>query len=602
MNNPRDRIRFLLTNIYDDNKAFEIWSSLKKILTRYHNEHKNLTKKSPLVNLSERDVMLISYGDQIFEPGIPALETLFDFIDTYLEEVIQCVHILPFYPYTSDDGFSITNYRQVNSTLGTWRDIVKFSKRYRLMFDAVINHVSQDSEWFKKFKRHQAPYDNFFITIEPDTDISSVTRPRASPLITPIMTNEGTVYVWTTFSDDQIDLNYKEPKVLLEIIDLLLFYIDKGAQFIRLDAIAYLWKEVGTSCIHLPQTHAIVKLIRAVLDAVAPSVILITETNVPHAENISYFGNPLPTDSRDELYGIDDQNILIRGDESQIVYQFPLAPLVLYTFLTGKSVHLTEWAAGIEVPFPTATFLNFIASHDGIGVRPVEGILNAEEIQALVDRTISHGGQVSHKMNHEGSSSVYELNITLFDALNDPTNPKPQEDIWRFIASQVIMLSLKGIPGIYIHSLFGSRNYRQGVIETGRARSINREKFSRPELEKSLDDPANTKSQVFSRYKKILHQRTNCPAFHPFGKQVVFNQNPSVFSLLRFSPNENEVVLCLVNVSDKEQPISLWLSDWQLQRITIWRDLIKGDEIKSQSDQLNIHLQPYQSCWLYAEI
>jgi sucrose phosphorylase len=394
--------------------------------------------------------------------------------------------------------------------------------------------------------------------------------------------------VWTTFSNDQIDLNFANPLVLFEIIDLLLFYVGQGAEIIRLDAIAYLWKEIGTSCIHLPETHQVVKLFRAVLDEVAPGVILITETNVPHAENVSYFGQPL----RDE-----DVQPTMRGDEAQMVYQFPLAPLVLHTFHNGDASVLTEWAANLNTPYPTATFFNFIASHDGIGVRPAEGLLSPEEVQYLVERTLAHGGQVSYKLNPDGSQSAYELNITLYDALNDPSNPDLETDVQRFLASQALMLSLAGVPGIYIHSLFGSRNCQTCFQTTGRARSINREKFNKAELEQALADSQSRESRVLYGYTQLLQARRAHPAFHPFAPQVILDLDTSVFALLRFDLEGNEHILSLINVTNREQELDIDLAHWDLTGYKRWRDLVTG--IEYEADQLNFssRLNPYQYAW-----
>jgi sucrose phosphorylase len=508
-------------------------------------------------------------------------------MQAHLPGIISRVHILPFYPYSSDDGFSVIDYWQVDPSLGEWDDVARLGQSFRLMFDAVINHISRHSRWFEGFVRGEAPYTDYFITVDPGTDLSQVVRPRALPLLTPVETAGGAQHVWTTFSDDQIDLNYANPLVLLEIIDLLLAYVEQGAEVIRLDAIAYLWKEIGTTCIHLPQTHRVVKLFRAVLDAVAPGVILITETNVPHEENISYFGDALPGGGT---------------DEAQMVYQFPLAPLVLHAFHTGDARPLTEWARDLEMP-PSATFFNFIASHDGIGVRPAEGLLSAEQIQSLVDCTLAHGGQVSYKTNADGSKSVYELNITLYDFLNDPNQPQLEIDVSRFLASQAIMLSLAGVPGIYVHSLFGSRNCYACVEQTGRARSINREKFNRAALEAQLTEPTSVQHQVFQGYRRLLSVRRGLAAFHPNGEQRVLDLGDAFFALLRTPPNtvsqsEGESVLCLVNVSSESRAVQINLADWDLPGVAIWHNVLTTDEYVVQAGELRCSMKGYQVLWL----
>jgi len=582
-----NRITKHLNFLYGETRARQILPLLEHKLSNFSDRHPQL-RDITNPKLSEKDSVLITYGDQINEPGAAPLKTLAEFLAKEIQDLITIIHILPFYPYSSDDGFSVIDYRQVDPDLGTWRDITRLGKNFRLMFDAVINHISRQSEWFKNYLQTDEEFQDYFITVEPDTDLSMVVRPRALPLLTPVETVDGKRYVWTTFSSDQIDLNYANPDVLLEIIDLLLFYIENGAEIIRLDAIAYLWKEVGTSSIHLPQTHHVVKLFRAVLDVVAPGVILITETNVPHEENISYFGEPLN----------EDDSSIPRGDEAQMVYQFSLAPLVLHTFLTGDSRALTEWARSLVVPFSTATYFNFIASHDGIGIRPAEGLLSQEEIQALTERTQEHGGQVSYKTNSDGTQSAYELNITLFDALNNPHNPQPDLDVDRFLASQAIMLSLAGVPGIYVHSLFGSRNCYSCYQKSGRARSLNREKFKLANLEAALLDPESNTSQVFSGYKQLLQARKENSAFHPFGAQKVFAIGDQVFAVLRSSPRNEHSILCLVNVSPEIITIDLTPITSVLAQYHKWTDLITHQSFDTAGDQPKLTVQAYQYLWL----
>jgi sucrose phosphorylase len=359
-----------------------------------------------------------------------------------------------------------------------------------------------------------------------------------------------------------------------------LLYVEKGAQIIRLDAIAYLWKKIGTPCIHLEETHRVIKFLRAVLDAAAPHVILITETNVPHEENVSYFGDG--------------------SDEAQMVYQFSLPPLVLHTFHTGDASRLSEWAGGLNAPSSSTTFFNFLASHDGIGVRPVEGILSHSEAQALVERTLAHGGYVSYKAEPDGSQTVYELNISYFDALSDPQAAEPLDlQARRFLASQAIMLSLAGVPGIYVHSVFGSRSYHAGVEQTGRFRSINREKLRRDRLERELADPASLRHKVLYPYLHIIRTRAAHPAFHPAGSQQVLSLDPALFVLLRGAPDGSESLLCIHNVSNAERILGVDLDALAFSHVGHVQDLIAGAIFYvDTSGRLNLCIAPYQVLWL----
>lgn len=532
-------------------------------------EHYRTRIPAPRVTgLNERDAFLITYGDQVQAPGEPPLQTLADFCARHVRDVISSVHLLPFFPYSSDDGFAVMDYRAVNPSLGGWDDVARFGQHFRLMFDAVVNHVSAQGEWFQGFLRDDPHYRDYFYVAPDGVDISRVIRPRTLPLLTRFETPSGPKNVWTTFSADQIDLNWHNPAVLLEIIDVLLTYVARGAQFIRLDAIAFLWKEPGTTCLHLPQTHRIIQLLRTVLDEIAPHVALITETNVPHTDNLSYFGDG--------------------ANEAQLVYNFALPPLVLHAFRTGDARTLSRWASTLELPSKRVTFFNFLASHDGIGLNPARGILAETEIDALVQRAQAHGGLVSFRNNPDGTTSPYELNINYFDALNDPNADEPLDvQVDRFVAAQAIMLSIVGVPGIYFHSLFGSRGWPEGVRQMGHHRAINREKLELVTLERELADASLRRRKVFARYAQLLRARAAHPAFDPFGEMRVLDVDKAVFAILR-----GDRILCLHNVSDQPRVIQLNLG--QLGPTRRWVDLLSGQSI----DLLpTLGLLPYQMLW-----
>jgi glucosylglycerate phosphorylase len=517
-----------LTRIYGPKLAGQVSSRLQNLVEKYRGQ-------IPIPAgdlLSEKDSILITYGDQIHKKGKPHLQTLADFCESHLKGIISGIHILPFFPWSSDDGFSVMDYRKVDPSLGNWQDVENLGLTYRMMFDGVINHVSAQGEWFLAFLRDEAPFRDYFLTIEGQPDLSKVVRPRALPLLTEFQTITKSRRVWTTFSADQVDLDYHNPDVLLEIFDILLMYAKRGTQFIRLDAIAYLWKEIGTTCIHLPQTHAVIQLLRSVLNEVAPHVSLITETNVPHRENISYFGNGT--------------------NEAQLVYNFALPPLVLHTFRTGDASKLSNWVDGLDLPSDQVTFFNFLASHDGIGLNPAREILSSGEMDGLVEQTLAHGGLISHKQNSDGTQSPYEMNINFFDALSNPLSSEPLEhQVKRFMAAQAIMLSLRGVPGIYLHSLLGSRNWCDGVALTKQPRTINRQKLASIELETELASPDSLRSQVFRRYCHLLSRRAASTAFHPMGGQKILDMGQNVFAVLRSSPNNDRSVLCIQNVTSR---------------------------------------------------
>lgn len=534
-------------------------------------------------------MILITYADQVRQPGVSPLQSLESFVRAHLVGLVSSVHLLPFYPASSDDGFSVIDYRQVDPALGNWEDIARLGENFRLMFDAVVNHVSAQSAWFRNYLAGDPKYQDYFITIYGDPDLSMVVRPRALPLLTEFETKTGRRKVWTTFSADQIDLNYHNPEVLLEMLDLLLYYVHQGAQLIRLDAIAYLWKEIGTPCIHLPQTHAVVQLFRAVLDRVAPGVMLVTETNVPHEENIAYFGDGY--------------------NEAHMVYNFALPPLVLHTFYHGDCSQLTEWAKGLRLPSRQTTFFNFLASHDGIGLNPARSILSESALDALVQGALAHGGLVSYKSMPDGSQLPYELNINYFDALCDPQANEPLElQVKRFLCAQAIMMAMIGVPGIYFHSLFGSRGWPEGVRLTRHNRTINRQKLERDELERQLTQPDSMRRLVFEGYRRLLNARRATPAFDPFGDQKVLDCGAGVFGIRRMNLHldSEERVICLHNVTDRPQIVG-WeslrtaLGGFDIDASCQFRDLISNQELSVDRGR-SLELNPFQVAWMAVKV
>ncbi len=529
--------------------------------------------------VDQTDVILITYGDTIADGVRPTLEVLRDFLSTYVSGYINNIHILPCFPWSSDDGFSIIDYRDICPEFGQWTHIVQISEDFGVMLDAVINHVSSESVWFRGFQEDDPRYRDFFHVCDPTEDYSSVTRPRALPLLRCVETIAGQRHVWTTFSDDQIDLNYANPDVLLEILDVLLHYADKGARFIRLDAIGFLWKKLGTTCMHLPETHAIVKVIRYVFDRAFPDVILITETNVPHAENVSYFG--------------DGKN------ESHMVYQFPLPPLTLHAFYARDARRLSKWASSLEPTSASTTYFNFLSSHDGIGLRPAEGLLTREELSSVAAHVEANGGRVSMRTLPDGETSPYELNISFLDAISEPEDGDACK-VEKFLAAQTILLSLVGVPGIYIHSLLGSRNDYRGLEQTGRNRSINREKLNFKSLVDTLARSDSLRAITFEGHKKLLAARRERPAFHPNSRQRVVYVDPRVFSLVR--EGRGDRVWVLVNVSPDQLTVQVRCADLGLRSdIRLW-DVLSDHTADVSRGHIQVALSGYAKAWFIEEV
>jgi sucrose phosphorylase len=585
----RKKILDKLTILYGSKRAEACYGELERRMRVYY-AHKTLemiaddASFDPAERFSERDVILITYGDLLTSAGKKPLEALSDFLRIFMRGAINLVHILPFFPYSSDRGFSIVDFEEVDSRLGTWEDLEELSLSFRLMYDGVFNHVSSKSRWFQAFLSGDPEYEDFFIAFSTKDAIDKdhlrlILRPRTSDLLTPFQTINGPRFVWTTFSPDQVDLNYKNEKVLLRILEILLYYVRRGADVIRLDAVTYIWRELGTRCAHLKETHALVQLFRVVLDVIAPRVALITETNVPQRDNIGYFGDG--------------------ANEAQMVYNFALPPLVLHAFRTGSSTALTHWASALEPVSDSATYFNFLASHDGIGLLGAQGLLTADEIRGLVERCRQHGGLVSLRDTGEGERTPYELNITWYSALNHEGADEPESlRVERFLASQAIALVLRGVPGIYLPSLVGAKNDTSSVLEGREARSINRKTIDEVALFEALEKRSSWMHQVAVRFRRLIKRRIGVRAFHPNASQRILSAADAVFAVLRETRDHSQRVLAVTNVTAREQRVSFSESELGARSLE-WRDLVSGRTLNAASDgALEVTLRPYGVVWL----
>ncbi|MHB9139179.1 MAG: sugar phosphorylase [Victivallaceae bacterium] len=556
-------MRRRLERLYNEDTVASVLPKIQDLLLRY-------ADKIPprRAGWSQQDALLITYADSILGDDAP-LRILRRFLADQVGKLLTCVHLLPFYPYTSDDGFAVKDFRAVRADLGGWQDVRDLSANYRVVFDGVINHASASGNYMKGYRTGNPDYADFFIALDPGVDTSTVRRPRTLPLLHDYDTFAGKKWLWTTFSSDQPDLNFANPAVLLEMLDVLLGYAENGAAIIRLDAIAYLWKQLGTACVNLPQTHELIKLIRDVMDAVAPHVLLLTETNIPHQENVSYFGNG--------------------GDEAQMIYNFSLAPLILWSLHKGNANALTSWARSIKWISSKATYLNITATHDGIGMRPTEGILSDNERAELVQLAYDHGGNVAGKRNENGSITPYELNLNYFDAVNNPRSDEPEDlQIRRFMSSQAIPMSLMGIPGVYIHSLLGSRNDYAGVKASGRARSINREQLRLDDLRNELADSNSRRARVLAGIKRLLAIRGEQSAFHPDAFQEILSLEPELFVVRRHNKHTGQRLLAIHNISGRQL---------RAQIMNSGVDLLNNESITGNG----IDMLPYQTRWIESQ-
>ncbi|MEW6983511.1 sugar phosphorylase [Colwelliaceae bacterium 6471] len=563
-----------LSTIYQDIALSQSLDDIAKQLMSLMRLPDDCPPVKPFTNhWSEQDVVLITYGDSVVKDGQAPLKTLQSFLQNTIGDTINSVHILPFFPYSSDDGFSVIDYSSVNEALGSWQDIKAIAKERQLMSDLVINHCSSVSLWFQNFIKGEGQGHDFFFTASPEDDLSEVVRPRTSPLLREVETEKGKQFVWCTFSHDQVDFDFRNPEVLKAFVSIIRQYLDAGVKLFRFDAIAFLWKIVGTSSINLPQTHEVVRLLRTLIEHAKPDAIIITETNIPNPQNLTYFGN---------------------ANEAHAIYNFSLPPLLINTLLTGNCLYLKRWLMSMPPSQDGTAYFNFIASHDGIGLRPAEGLLTDNEIKLLINTVQEFGGKISWRTSDNGEQKAYEMNIALYDAMQGTTQGKDQWNFERYICAHAIMFALEGIPGIYIHSMLGTQNDYKKLANTHHNRAINRHRWQAELLDDALADDKLHHARVLSSLKRLLDIRIQQSAFHPNATQFTLHLGLNLFGFWRQSLDRKQRIFCISNITD--QPLPLPLSELNLIVTENWYELISEIEITELTEEIT--LAPYQTVWI----
>ena len=531
----------------------------------------DFNKKNRLnkINISEKTSLVISYGDNIYSSQSSSMKIFQKFFQKNLEKLFDTIHFLPFYPSSSDSGFAVKDHYQIDKKIGNWSDLKKISKSKKIMADVVINHASARGLWFKNFLKRKKPGKDYFLTVNSKFNTSKVVRPRDHKLLKKIKIFEKNDYLWRTFSPDQIDLNFKNPSVLLRFIKIIIHLINNGVTIFRLDAIAYLWKQNGTKCINLSQTHEIIKLLRVVTSLLNVQTLIITETNLPEKENLSYFG---------------------KNNEANWVYNFSLPPLLIHAFLFENSSYLNQWSRKLPSTKHGNCYLNFIASHDGIGIRPTEGILNEKTLGSFLKRLKKNGSKFSYRKVQNKSKKVYEANITVFDALRKSDfDPKGLFFLERYVSAHAIMVSFEGIPAVYFNSLFGKSNDEAKYIITGNNRDVNRYKWNFNNITTKLRDKKSKQSIFYRNIGALLEIKRKQKAFHPNASRININLGPKIFCFKRISKDKKQSIICMTNLSSKIQTPNF-------KKTGSYRDLLNSNLKFREGNSLI--LKPFQTVWL----
>ena len=564
------KIETKLRNIYSfscSKKEIDLFSrETTQVINKFNKKNK---KKDKLI--SEKTSIVISYGDSVFNSKQKYLiKGFLNFYHKKLKNYFNTVHFLPFYPSSSDSGFAVKDHYKIDNRIGRWSDIANFAKKNDVMADIVINHSSARGLWFRNFLREKKPGKDYFLLVNSKFNASKVVRPRDHELLKKINIFKKTEYLWRTFSPDQLDLNFKNPSVLLRFIKIMINLINHGVTIFRLDAIAYLWKESGTKCINLKQTHEIIKLLRLICSFLNVKTILVTETNLPEKENLSYFG---------------------KKDEANWIYNFSLSPLLIHAFLFENSSYLNRWSKKLPSTEPGNNYLNFIASHDGIGMRPAEGILNKKIIKNLLNRLKKNGSKFSYRKIKNKSKKVYEANITVFNALKRSDFDKEGKFYFeRYMSAHAIMISFEGVPAIYFNSLFGTSNDEAKYIITGNNRDVNRYRWNQKVILNHLKNPKSKQSIFYRSLTSLLGIKNNQKAFHPNASRTTLNMGSKIFCFQRTSIDKKQTIICITNLSSKAQNLLL------NKKFEKWKNLI-NQKINILPNK-GLKLEPFQTVWL----
>jgi sucrose phosphorylase len=547
-------------------KSIDVYAEeIFRIIKKYNSKGKQGKK----ISISEKTSVLICYGDSLLNGNKEKTLKIFrKFYKKKLEKFFEVIHFLPFYPSSSDSGFSVKDHYRVDKKLGDWSDINKQSKKTNIMADIVINHASSKGLWFKNFLRNKSPGKEYFLTVSKKFNISKVIRPRENKLLKRIGIFKKNNLLWRTFSEDQIDLNFKNPKVILRFIKIIINLANNGVTIFRLDAIAYLWKRSGSKCVNLKETHEIIRLIRIVCNSLKSKPIIITETNLPEKENLSYLG--------------------VNNNESHWIYNFSLPPLLVYSFLFEDSTYLNKWSKNLPTTKIGNNYLNFIASHDGIGMRPVEGYLNKDRLSKFFKRLKKNGGQLSYRKIQGSSKKVYEANITLFNAFQKTDyDKKGRYFLERYISAHAIMIGFEGIPAIYFNSIFGTSNDEHKYIISGNKRDLNRYKWNKNKLENLLKNKTSKESIYYQRIMNLIFIKKQNKAFHPNAKRENFNLGKKIFCFKRTSLDKKQIIYNITNLSSRYQILNL------NNKFKKFKNLLGRSKTS-----YGLKLKPYETLWL----
>ena len=482
----------------------------------------------------------------------------------YLSELgINLIHVMPILacpPGASDGGYAVSDFRDIDPRAGTLKDLRQLAASLRkrdmlLTLDVVVNHTSDQHEWAQRARAGDQDYQAFYYLFDNREipDLFEETMPEIFPETAPgNFTWDPTLGKWamTVFNDYQWDLNYTNPRVLIEMVDIILFWANQGADVVRLDAVAFLWKKIGTQCQNEREAHLILQLMKDCCQVVAPGVLFIAEAIVAPLEIIKYFGEDA-----------------IMAKECEIAYNATFMALLWDATATKNAKLLRRGIQNLPAKLDRATWLNYIRCHDDIGLGFDDNDIRASGYEPgphrrfLVDwLTGNFAGSpargrpfgVNPKTGDARISGALASLVGLEAALEQQDWTAIDRAIEQILLLHGLILSFGGIPLLYYGDEIGTFNdcsFMQDAAKAGDSRWIHRPRIDWERAERR-HDRGSIEQRLFDGLKKMIAVRKTIPAFADFNnRELLAPEDPRLFAFLRTHPAlTSDAVLVVANL------------------------------------------------------
>jgi amylosucrase len=521
----------------------------------------------------------------------------------YFKELrLTYLHLMPLFlspTEENDGGYAVSSYRQVDPTLGTMNQLAELATELRregisLVLDFVYNHTSDEHEWAQRALSGDLDYQEYYF-IFPDRQMPDAYDAHLREIFPDVRRGSFTFrpeidcWVWTTFHSFQWDLNYRNPVVFNRMAEEMLFLANIGVEVLRLDAVAFAWKKLGTLCENLPEAHMLIQALNALVRMAAPALLFKSEAIV-HPDDVARY---------------------IAPHECQLSYN-PLLMALLWEALATREVRPLQHSMQTRFKInPKCAWVNYVRCHDDIGWTFSDedaaqlGINGFDHRQFLnVFYTGQFEGSFARGLPFQFNPTTKDMRISgtcaslagLEKALREETSAEVELAIRRILLIHSIILSIGGIPLIYFGDEVGTLNdysYRDDPAKADDSRWVHRPSTDWDKMARRTDE-SSIEGQVYNRLRRLIELRQEHPVFGGGETEIIDTGNPHVFGYVR--QHEGERVLILTSFTEEEQRITA--NDLRLHGLSYTlTDLVTGEQFSSDEDLI---LAPYRFVWLKA--